>query len=137
MIKEYLLVVQNDPLHDLRLGLRRRLWCSFDGAGADRHPPSGHRRRIKLAVLAVQKVLPIWEAAFPADRTPHHALNLIEKLLVGGVTAAAAEKESDDMGTHLDNLGYRHGEQLAIGVGYAANTALMGALWDDEVFGKI
>ena len=110
--------------------------CSFDGVGADKHPASGHRRRVKLSVLAVEKVLPLWESAFPADRTPHQTLNLIEELLIGNMTSSAAEKEVDRLELHFEDeiLGRQEGNQSIEMVGFAVIRALQGALWD-QVFG--
>jgi hypothetical protein len=129
-IKACLLVVENDLKHDLRLGLRRKLWCSFDGIDADSRAACGHKRRIKLSVLTVEKVLPIWESAFPQDLTPHYALTLMDKLMVGAITSSAAEKERDDLESHYDSLDYHEEMKNAVMVGYAAKAALTGALWD-------
>jgi len=76
LIEEGLLLVQGDPHHDLRFGFRCRLLSSFDEIDGARNPRSGQIKRVKLEILAVEKVLPLWESCFPEDRSPHRALDL-------------------------------------------------------------
>lgn len=79
MIEEGLLLVQGDPQHDLKLGFRCRLLSSF--GEIDGCPRSGQIKRVKLAAPSVEKVLPMWDSGFPADRSPHLALGVAKKLL--------------------------------------------------------
>jgi hypothetical protein len=76
LIEEGLLLVQGDPHHDLRFGFRCGLLSSFDETDGARNPRSGQIKRVKLGILAVEKVLPLWESCFPEDRSPHRALDL-------------------------------------------------------------
>jgi hypothetical protein len=76
LIEEGLALVQGDPHHDLRFGFRCRLLSSFDEIDGARNPRSGQIKRVKLEILAVEKVLPLWESCFPEDRSPHRALDL-------------------------------------------------------------
>jgi hypothetical protein len=50
----------------------------------------GQIKRVKPAILAVEKVLPLWDSCFPADRSPYLALDLAKKLLAGTSPATAA-----------------------------------------------
>lgn len=131
MLSRAFLLVQSEPQHDLRLGLRCQLLSSFD----EHIGGAGRRRRTRLAALAVEKVLPLWESFFSADHTPREALDLAEKVLGGVVTSAVAESEMGRLWTHCDDLMWRHADkQNTIMVGYAAIQAVREAL-SEEHFG--
>lgn len=119
---------RRDPRHDLKLGLRRRLWCSFDVTGAD-GKSIGHKRRVKLSALAVERVLPLWEEMLPVDRTPHEALDMVQRLYNGEIAPDAADRKSGGLWTHCDAL--LDGQNAnAVMVGYGAIRVVTGALWD-------
>jgi hypothetical protein len=69
MIEQGLLLVQGDPQHDLKLGFRCRLLSSFGEIDGARCPRSGQIKRVKLPALSVEKVLPLRDSGFPADRS--------------------------------------------------------------------
>ena len=117
MVEKGLALTQADPQHDLKAGFRCRLLSSFDEPSGG----VGQRRRTKLATLAVEKVLPLWESLLPADHTPRQALDLAEKLLVGTVTLKDAERDMGRLWTHCDDLSWRLADkQSVIMVGYGA-----------------
>jgi len=125
VIAEGLSLVQGDLQHDLKVGFRCRLRCSLDEPVGE----TGRRRRTKLATLAVERVLPLWESLLPADHTPHQALQLAEKLLVGTITSVAAESEMGKLWAHCDDLSWRYADkQSVIMVGYSAIQAVREAI---------
>jgi Immunity protein Imm5 len=128
LIAEGVTIVQTDQQHDLGAGFRCRLYSE---AGAAFPPDEGRRRRSKLAVAAIQKVLPLWEAVYPSDRSPHAALELVEKVLAGSVPAAVATREADRLWTYYDDLSYKDATDVSVvAVGYGAVQAIREALSD-------
>lgn len=105
--------------HDLLLGFRCRLLRAIDELG------DGRQRRTKLAILAVRKVLPIWETSFPTDDAPQQVLALVEETLTGTlIVREIAEREFNNIWSHCDELNfYRNEHSKAITVGYAAAKA--------------
>jgi hypothetical protein len=121
MIEEGLLLVQKDPQHDLKFGFRRRLLSAFDEIDGAKCPRSGRIKRVKLAALSVEKVLPLWDSGFPGDRSPYLALDLAKKLLAGTVPATAADGEYHRLWRHCDDLIDDHQDKVnIIMVGIAA-----------------
>jgi hypothetical protein len=129
LIEQGLSLVESDPRHDLRLGFRCRLWRFLDELGGT--PEIARRRRVKLALLTIGKVLPLWEAEFPSDRTPHEALDVAAKVLGGEVSPAKATKEMGRLWTHCDNMLWKHeAKQNVIMVGHGAIQAISEATSD-------
>lgn len=126
LVTEGLALVKNEPLHDLRLGFRCRLLAAIDGGIRRAGPDSGgHRLRIRLVTRTVEKVLPLWEAQIHGDRTPHGALDLVEKLLSGSISATVVDEMIGRLWTHCDNLLWKlEGNQSPVMVGYAAIQAI-------------
>src|SRR5215468_9306800 len=120
MIEEGLLLVQGDPQHDLKFGFRYRLLSSFDEIDDARCPRSGRNKRVKLAALSVEKVLPLWDSGFPGDRGPHLALDLAKKLLAGTAPATAADDEYQRLWKHCDDLIDDHQDKVNIKIGRAS-----------------
>src|SRR5262245_49494298 len=129
MIEEGLLLVQVDPQHDLKFGFRYRLLSSLDEIDGASCPRSGRSKRVKLAALSVEKVLPLWDSGFPGDRGPHLALDLAKKFLAGSAPATAADDEYQRLWKHCDDLIDHHQDKLnIIMVGIAAAQALLEAV---------
>jgi Immunity protein Imm5 len=113
--------VQEEPQHDLILGFRCLLLSAFDEIGGSESSRAGHRMRVKLATLAVERVLPLWESLFPVDQTPRQALVFAEKLVAGAASSPVAVKEIGRLWTHCDDLMWKHEDrQNVIMVGYGA-----------------
>jgi hypothetical protein len=128
MIEKGLLLVQEEPQHDLRVGFRCRIISAFDAVDGRE---ARRAKRVKLATLAVEKVLPLWELILPKDRTPYEASMLARDLLSEAVSAAAANKQVGQWWTHSDDLTWKHEEQQSVVmVGYAAIQAVREALSD-------
>lgn len=122
-IREGLALVEADMSHDLELQHRRRIMLLLDGESGDR--AKGHRRRVRLDVMAVAKVLPLWDAVLPEDDTPRAALKLIQMFDEGKLDESRARAEAGRLWTDCDNLIYKHeGLVNQVVVGYAAIGAL-------------
>src|SRR5262245_48383268 len=120
MIEEGLSLIQAEPQHDLKLVFRCRLLSSFDEISGTKLSRSGHSQRVKLATLSVEKVLPLWDSCFPADRTPYLALELAKKLLAGTISATAATRETSRLWAHCDDLLWKEDAQNSVMVGFGA-----------------
>jgi len=133
LVEDGLNLIRDDAHHDLRLSLRRRIWAALDETRVESSARIGHARRVTLAVLAVEKVLPLWEALLPEDRAPHESLGVVREVMAGTVAAAAAARIAGEVWTHCDNLASRYsGEnQSVILVGYAAVQVIHLALSDE------
>jgi hypothetical protein len=128
LIDEGLALVQEEPQHELRLGFRCRVFSAFNAVGGRE---CDRAKRVKLATLAVEKVLPLWELRLPKDRTPHEALNLARELLSERVSSTAANEHIGQWWTRCDDLLWKHEEQQSvIMVGYAAIQVVREALSD-------
>src|SRR6185295_17502773 len=136
LIRKGLSLVEEEPQHDLKLGFRCHLLSAFNEIGSPEGRRTSHRKKVKLAVLAVTKVLPLWEGLFATDRTPHHALELAEKTFAETISPTTAEKEVGRLWTHCDDLIWKHeGNQSPIMVGYGAIQAIREAL-SERHFGR-
>jgi len=123
LIKEGLELIRSNQDHDLRVGFRCKLLSSLDDLG------NGQRRRTELAVLTIEKVLPIWESVLPTDYTPKEALNLAKQFLDDRIAPEAVEIEIGRLWVHCDDLSCRFSEkQSEIMVGYGAVQAIREAL---------
>lgn len=131
MISSGLCLVREEPHHNLSVAFRCRLMFGLGDAGGPVSSRISRSRRVSLAVLSVEKVLGLWERAFPADRSPHHALRIGTSLGDGIVSETTAEYELDKLWTHCDNLSWRHKDkQIAILCGYGAAQVIREALSD-------
>jgi hypothetical protein len=135
LVEEGLRLIRDDPQHDLKLSFRRRLWPALDGIGTGAPAQIGHIRRVRLATLAVEKVLPLWEALLPEDRAPHQSLEVVREVVDGTVTTAAADRIAGEVWTHCDNLAWKHAneDQSVIMAGYAAARTIWWALSDQQL----
>ena len=101
LIERGLLFVRDEACHDLPLGLRCRLLSSFDKIDDVVEPHGvGHRRRIKLAKLAVEKVLPLWETASKQIGLHIRPYSRRETAWWNGLVADCEERD----GSALDSL---------------------------------
>ena len=91
MIEEGLLLIQAEPQHDLKLGFRCRLLSAFDEINGPTRSRCGHSKRVKLATLSVEKVLPLWDS-----------LSSIRSKPVSGVRASQKFARGNDLGDSSD-----------------------------------
>ena len=128
LIREGLFLAGKDQQHDLQLGFRCRLWSALDDTGKN-SPGDGRKRRVRLATISIEKVLPTWESSFPNDRTPHKALTLAIEVIDGTTSEAVAELEMGNLWTRCDNLLWKNGtKQAAVMVGHGAIQVVREAL---------
>lgn len=121
IIQRGMSLVQSDPACNLEIGFRCSLLSSLDQTTDG----NGRRRRTELAILVVEKVLPLWQSFLPTDHTPYQALDLAKKLLAGAISSASVETEIGQLWAHCDDLSWKcPDKQNVIVVGYAAIQAV-------------
>jgi hypothetical protein len=127
--------VARDSAGDLRMGLRRRLMSELSGIDGSRDPVVGHRRRVTVAIKAIEKVLPMWSAAFPTEQSPREALDVAQGFLDGRRSEKETEHAHSVWWSLSEDLHERvDGDPVEISVGYGAALTALAAGWDG-VFG--
>jgi immunity protein Imm5 of predicted polymorphic toxin system len=86
-------VLSEDSNHDLAPRFRWSLKALILEAGQDgwRSDHAGYKAWLQIEILAVKKVLPIWEQGRRADNTPHNLLSEAEKFFDGTLDVENAE----------------------------------------------
>ena len=111
--------MQADPQHRLAPRRRQALYAALAGAPE----PALHAAPNWLAVLAAQRVLPLFQARCPEDELPPALLATALGVLAGKVDAATAgEMEAQGYRASQNAWGYEEGE-LPWPVGLAADAA--------------
>jgi len=112
----------HDSNGELALPWRNALWLAMGSPqkGADGNPTGpGWRRRVRLGILMVQHLLPLWQAEYPQDQGPQRMLLLAEQVVDGRINSkvgyAAASSESDDYWAAVSDLGVTEEGQCAAG----------------------
>jgi len=125
-----------DQRGDGRLPLpqRRRVreafgpWEPLDAPTA----PPGLRRRVELARLAAERVLPVWYAEAEGDHGPEQMLEFAERRLNREISEAEADDLADRFRVHAERLASRKQiSQRALAAGEAARLVLAAADLDD------
>jgi immunity protein Imm5 of predicted polymorphic toxin system len=120
---------EHDPVHHLKLGLRELIWNEFGRrAAAHDRLNDAHRKRISLAVLGVQKVLPLWKRRYGDNEIPEVALSTIRALVLG--EQPDAESIFDESWGKVLHLSVEQ-PFPEIAVGFAAVQALSTAMYDE------
>ena len=121
----------------LPLCLRRQIEMEFGPVQlAYNGTPSGigWKRRVHLAILSVQRVQPMWEAAFPDNEGVKCMIQLVQDVVANRVDALEANQQMGDFWTQADNLRSqlrrRTGNSSAACAGHAAAAAVAVALAD-------
>jgi hypothetical protein len=126
--------VAADPQHDLRLGLRQRVWVALGPRQQGAEMTVGRTRRIELACAAAKKVLPIWSKAVPDDRMPEVVLRTVDRLLGSPIVLQEAWEERNLYWQHFVDKSYADESlQIVCAAGFSAVQALTVVL-DDEKF---
>jgi hypothetical protein len=126
--------VRRHPQHDLTLGYRQAIW-RWMGPFSDEPDTQnsiGHQRRAFLATLAIRRVLPIWNEAFPNDDTPEKILAEAEQVMKGVVNEEVVRKDLDRFWEYVWELA-SDTKNMAVAVGLGAVQALVSAI-QDEIF---
>lgn len=129
-LDQALRAVREHPEHVLLPGYREVLWEALGPRVRGSHPATheGHRRRTLLALAGARKVLPIWEAKWPGDQTPHSALAAADRILAGADSAT----ERIAAGVGLEDLdGFMDQSFAATMAGESAVRALWTACFDE------
>jgi len=123
------------PQHDLNLGYRRLIYEQLD-PGTDIPPQKerdGLKRRVNLAILAAEKVLPFWEKVYPGNGLPQRCLQLARQVLHGQVDDNEAWKQRDLLWAKLVEMGNEDRENQAVqGAGFSAVQVLTAVLRDER-----
>jgi hypothetical protein len=112
-IEQGLSLLSWDTKHNLELEFRIRILCALDESD-EVATRLGQSRRIKLAVLVVQKVLPLWNLQFPKLQIPHQALKLLKELINGEKTVVEAEKQAAKLWSLCEEAMYRYQSDQAM-----------------------
>lgn len=117
-----------DPRGNLERGQRQAVWAALGPRDS-----VGRRRRVRLAALAVERAMPVWERAFPGDETPRQLLALAALLAAGRADPKAARAAREAAFSAMDTRSDMAQDKMPVAVGYGAVQALSAAL-ADEVF---
>ncbi len=110
----------------LQLGYRRAVWAALG-----ERDESGRRARMTLAISASEHVHSIWKAAWPADPMPERLVDLARQVLSHAADTQSASREADAAQNRLDALAAPSPNAAAVAAGYAAQRALLCALFDE------
>jgi hypothetical protein len=128
--------VEEDPDHDLSLSWRCTIYSKFGGRTKQgdgvQGMCEGHWRRYAVGVMSAKKVLPIWEACFPNDRSPHTCLELAHGYMSGQVPKALCLQTREELWTHCDGMVYKYQTLMnKVLVGYCTAQIMRVAVYDD------
>lgn len=137
--------LSHDPNGELALPRRNALWLAMGAPqkGVDGNPTGpGWRRRVRLGLLTVQHLLPLWQTEYSQDQGPQRMLLLAEQVVSGRINSkterAAASSESDDYWAAVSDLGVTEEgstplDVLPFCVGAAAARVVRTALTDYQI----
>src|SRR5947209_4802249 len=98
--------LEQHPYGELPLPYRRAIWLAVGPTERDTGRPhgEGYRRRVALDKLAVEHVLPIWDAAHPNQDGPRRMLDLADRLVRGDTDERTARAEKDRFAVDVQSL---------------------------------
>jgi hypothetical protein len=121
----------------LEMPARRRLRAAFGPWTPWREPgwpDTGILRRAALLIACVERVLPVWEAAYPGDHRPREAVELTRAVLWDGAPEKPLDELSDSLHATFDTLGVvREGQDPSAFWAVAAAWLLDAAAFDGEL----
>src|SRR5271165_483619 len=122
--------------HHLNLGYRQAIWSQLGPrSDADHRLSPPHLKRIRLAVLSVELVLPLWERRFGTNRLPQDALALISSYRKGQTRTDVMLSKVGPYWSELEQLSDEYpATEVAVGFGavQAIGTALQDEFFDSE-----
>ena len=125
--------LRGDSAGHLPLGLREAIWAGLGPRGReDGRPGAGWRRRADLAFRSCERVLPLWEAAWPEDRQPNEVLALARAALEADVAPEEARAHAGRLWGRAENLTQLAGDPNRASVGFACAKAVEVALEDEH-----
>lgn len=129
--------VLSHPNGELILPLRRIIWKTFGAFEIkEKYRASstiGLKRRLKLATMCVEKVMNIWNEAFPNDKRPMRCIEVANEYVTGKTNYESIWNEMSHFVTDLDNQGGEERYYLAVPVGRAAISVLDVAIKDESI----
>ncbi|MEJ8857872.1 Imm5 family immunity protein [Variovorax robiniae] len=115
---------------ELRLPERKAIWAAMGPTVVENGKPVlalGSRRRLRLAILTAEHVLPVWAKDFPANQEPQHMLAVAEKWLAGHADFQAAWMLRNSFWSELSNI-----QSVEAAAGFATCQVLATALGDEK-----
>ncbi|MFV0387737.1 MAG: Imm5 family immunity protein [Pyrinomonadaceae bacterium] len=114
---------------------RKKIWLDIGSFQKDSVGyRDAHVRRFHLALSCVQKVMPIWEIAFPKDKSINELIAIARKTIGNEVEKDISEKKAYNEWSYFDSLETEsESEMRAVSVGYASVNNVYVAV-RDEVF---
>lgn len=136
-VKECRNAIKIEPMHHLPLPLRKKLWLAFGPIELGKHEiarrTSAYQKRITLALLSCEKVLPIWKKLIPGSDIPEKALQYAAEYLNDSSDADATEEKLNSLYGGLQNTEGLTDEQInATMVGYACIYAAYLTIFDES-----
>lgn len=135
--------VKNDNNHCLSAQWKRRLWEALGPVSYDVNGYAmttiGLRRRVLLAKLAVEEVLPIWQRSFPTNRLPMRMLSYADQVLSNSIDRSNAVGIYQEGWVMADNAAAGTCDVEEMGdpaslVGYSACRLLSVSIYDEALF---
>jgi len=125
------------PKGELILPLRRKVWETFGTFEINEKYRAvstiGLKRRLKLAIMCVEKVMNIWNEAFPNDARSTRCIQLANEYIEKKTDYESIWNEMSKFITDLDNLGGEEKYYFAVPVGRAAISLLNIAIKDENI----
>jgi hypothetical protein len=127
MVRDSIDLLDSDPRHDLRIGVRDRILCAL-----------GRNARVRLDIASIAKVLPLWEEMRPADRTPHSAIEFARQVDQGLIRATQARRECDALRSCCDKLlGELEDRPSVCMIAYGAAQTVRDAMSDERFVNRL
>jgi hypothetical protein len=142
-LKDALHSIDQNAQRRLHLPYRQRIWRAMGPNQRDTNDRPfgvGLKRRTRLAILCVEKVLPIWFNAYPEDDDPALVIATAERLLEKKIDHQSASNIMDSFDVKIMNLDQEvngHPDGRPAMVGSAVSSALSTALVDCDDFTEI
>lgn len=111
---------------------RREIWKTFDDG--EYGSEAGHRRRFELALMCVNRVVTVWERAFPNNDGVDNMIRLAKQAIASESEREPSRKSAYDYWSEVDSLDADTEAQLrGMSAGYAAITAVYVAARDEII----
>jgi hypothetical protein len=136
-MEEALAALEAAPDGWLEMPARRRLRAAYGPWtpwGEPGWPDTGILRRAALLIACVERVLPIWEAAYPGDRRPHEVVDLTRAVLWKGASEEPLDELTESLHEVVDTLGGgRQGQDESVFWAAEAAWGLQAAAFDGDL----
>jgi len=132
LAEKALAVLDQDPTHHIRLGLRQAIWAQF----GPRATPEGrlgraaHLQRAALAASAAARVQPLWRYRYGNDELPSTALATIKEITAARLSAQQAQAVFNDLWNQALHIA-TDDPAPEVASGFAAIQAVGAALYDE------